>query len=52
MVSMDLIMLQRNQKDESNNILFDIVELYIHYEESMVEEKIRFLLCSSCRIQH
>ena len=51
MVSMDLIMLQRNQKDESN-ILFDIVELYIHYEESMVEEKIRFLLCSSCRIQH
>lgn len=35
---MDLIMLQRTQKDESNSILFDMVELYIHYEESMVEE--------------
>lgn len=30
-------MLRRTQKDEPNNILFDMVELYIHYEQPMVK---------------
>ena len=46
-----LVLLQRAQKDESNDILFDIFGLYIYRGHMIIREEYGDLLCTWHMIQ-